>query len=352
MRSVDVNLPRKPLKWPRGGRWDIVWVPADEQIVSDVEREEYDGAWMYVDSGRPDMPGQQLFAHASSSGTAVYDPMVEEPLLYAKFAQLGKSVWRAYEGVYLSERSLGEDVPRGLRQKAKDFIERNGPPVVLQQAWYEEGEFWSASLHTMLREAQLVAVAVSYLRVARYEEEPIALTRYVDSIVNRLQLEGSRWLPFDPEYLHEHRGDLLRISREGWQDLLLRNDLRTRSGVLALTEWFISSWQLDELRLGGVKLEPELLSVDDEAVSEWKSVLRYNNLYGLLWYQVHRALVERSVLRTCKNERCARKGLPFKPSRPDQRFCGKHCRDAYGARERRRGGWTRDKDEAIGGILP
>jgi hypothetical protein len=253
-----------------------------------------------------------------------YDPVEKEPLLFVAFADLGRAVWEAYDGECLDPGWLRPDIPKHLRQKAKAFIERFGSPLFSPKDVYFTSPLNSNdefdirgltffSLQTLMREAQLMTIAVSYSRFITFQEDLSVLARYITSYIHLMD-EGEEW----------------RRRR-----LIGNIDLSTDEGVVEATELMIERFQREDRRFGGLKFDVERRTEKGKP-TQWSTVFYFDSLLNVMWMQLHRAIEQRSELRTCRNARCPKPLLLFQPDRSDQRFCEKRCRDAHSAREYRR----------------
>lgn len=72
---------------------------------------------------------------------------------------------------------------------------------------------------------------------------------------------------------------------------------------------------------------------DVSQIGAWVPAYQYDSLLAALWVQFYLAILDKTRLKECANERCLRL---FPPSRSDQEYCSSNCRAAYNMRRRYR----------------
>ena len=263
-----------------------------------------------------------------------YDPLEEEPTLYLAFARLGEAVWQSREGQLISRYPFpGERIPDDLIRGAIEFVKKYGSPMFLplesgppsDAGFIDFEDFSDMSLDTLLHQAQLVSLAVRYHRINTGEEAPTGFLEFIKAAI----------------------GELEDWSGAEARELVGDRNVDTHEEAMRVAEDYIKVTQERPEALGGLRLDAGFdLSADDH--TSWKTVLTYQRLSNVIWYQLHRAMVLGATLRTCRNDTCPRSGSPFEPDRVDQKYCGKHCRDAHSAREWRIREAAKKMKQAVG----
>ena len=340
LRSINVTEPSHN-SWPKGGGWDICLVEMNRGNTSNDR-----GDWLLLP--------QTSIAQIPYDYTG-YNPYEINPQLFLSFARLGRTAWKQFEGEYLyGWHWIANPIPKTIAEQALEFVEEFGPPLFhpsdakivstgsMKSGWNDmddydgrefamrlvstpkdTGEFLRdvyrignctteqyllQSLGRMLAEAQLVEVAFRYLRVLTGEENVSALGAYVREIY--------------------------RIEKEGMYRELEGLEPDTHDNIVKIAARLVEKWLSNPNGLPGVKLGSDRNEFDD-GTTEWRTVVLFDRLINFMWYQVHRALVKNSLIRTCGNENCHRKFSLFEPTRPNQSYCSKTCRDAQNSREYR-----------------
>lgn len=276
--------------WIRGGSWSIEWSEAAPSVPSRGSSRAH--------------PERALTYHLSEGSDLVYyDPLNESPPVYLAFANLGQVGWVTYGSRFLMEWTLDPDIPEPLRTAAGLFISTYGPPVNPSVTGY--GTVWVRSLHTMLRQAQLVDLAVQYQRVIMGEEDTRSLRDYMKAVQETVQHED---------------GPLSSRALE-W-------GLDSYDGLLEATEESIDITQRSNLALGGLKLAIHR-SQTARRSRDWRFELRFEHLLNAIWYQTYKSIVVGTLIRICRNARCDKPGRLFEAARTNQWYCDARCRNTH-----------------------
>ncbi len=174
----------------------------------------------------------------------------------------------------------------------------------------------------------MVRFAVTYQRFATRDIGIYELKPYVKAILDE-------WFKEEFRSRFESRKDY---------------DLDSDGGLIEASEKILRSLVLGDLGLGGLKLAPDRVKGDPHRSSGWRFQLWFDSLFNVIWYQVYRALVQRSNVKVCKNESCSLPGRLFEADRSNQEYCGKSCRGIRNTRESRRRDPNRKNN--LGGLLP
>ena len=339
MNNLDISH-SKSTYWHRGGPWEIIWLDWDDGYPEPDHwlRSEYpDGCWIY----------------SAKIGAVLekYSPLDDEPYLYLHFARLGESVWKIFNGQYTSSFQRDSYIPDELKSKTVEFLQRFGtlyfdynkyflgPPLEWRRDLVglgSEEDFREEFLDQLLNDAQRVALAVRYLQVATYQKDESALTDWAKAVKALLKVAEDERRMANPLWLFER-------FRE--RD---KTDLSTHRGVVDYVEYLVNTWT--KRGISELRLIPERVQFDDMPYSDWKTTLAFHRLQEVIWYQVHRAIIQKATIRVCKNERCPLDGGLFEPDRIDQRYCTKKCRDAHNAwqyRQRKLRGRNKKSEDVL-----
>lgn len=309
MTDITVTQNEQTGELYRGGEWKCSWEKSEGE-----ERQDYEGAWVIRPRGR-----------FNSSEEYRYYPLEENPPVYLAFAALGQNVWETYGGKFLHDRWPRNTIPEELKTKALGFTHDYGPHVTLHR---HRASLWKRSIDTLLSQAQMVRFAVTYQRFATREFGIYELKPYVKAVLDE-------WFKDEFRSRFERREDF---------------DLDCDGGLIEASEIILDSFLQSELGLGGLRLGSERVKGDPLQSSGWRFQLWFNSLLNVIWYQVYRALVQRSDVRVCRNESCLKPGRLFEADRSNQEYCGKSCRGIRNTRESRRRGHSRIDN--LGGLLP
>ena len=287
MNGADLRRLGQSGLWSNGGSWEIEW---ESTPLGGLSEGSDGGAWVYQPS-----PGVD---------SAEYNPLAVRPPIYLAFARLGHMVWAAYQGRFLSESELEPDLPETLRPEVKRFLDAYGPPV---NPFRPGGlTLKRRSLHFVLRHAQLIDLAVHYQRVMTAEEHDSSLREEIRAVRETLINEEAS-LPRPPEQ---------------W-------GLDTHEGVAEAAQTLIGFVQHSNFALGGIQLTAEGYDSPDSVDVSWKFVLAFDHLLNIIWYQVTRAMVLKSLVRICRNPRCRNPGGMFEAARTNQWYCTARCRTVH-----------------------
>ena len=126
------------------------------------------------------------------------------------------------------EWTLNPDIPEALKKTACFFIAPYGPPI--NPGMTGDRAVWERSLHTMLPQAQLVALAVQHQRVIMGEGATRSLRDYMKAVQETVQ----------------HEQGPLSFRHLEWR-------LDSYDGVMEATEELMNRTQRSKFALGGLK---------------------------------------------------------------------------------------------------
>ena len=371
-----LSAAREKAVWFRGGDWEQRWIIPKE----DFGDEPLPGLEDYYFLEQVNI----VFLPKIGSYCEEYDPINDEPDLFLHFAKLGDSIHKQLCGYWLTydlsthfwqfrENSYLEEI-------ATPFLERFGHPTIpvghvlsearednirgpltseisiLKEFAFTGQKFYEATAFNMFEQAQYVNMAVQYIRVMANDSDIYYLRKLVDSRLARLfrpVQNVHRRVEMDPD------GGIPRVVG-GQSESEVAREIERLYGVrsqsdptLAMAESIIAAEVNSHGGIGGGVVSLELVHTPHVgSAQDWQFELRYDTLLNVIWYQVAKALIEGSAYRTCQNERCQRPSRLFRPSRLNQAYCGKACRDAQGAREYRSRKSQRDSSKGLREILP
>lgn len=350
---------REKAIWFRGGDWEQRWIIPNEEFGDDPlpGLEDY----YFLEHGNI------VFLPKKGSYFEEYDPINDETDLFLHFAKLGESIYEQFRGYWLtydlSQHFLQFKENSILAEIATPFLERFGHPTIpvghalseapednirgpltsettiLKEFAFTGQKFYEATAFNMFEQAQYVNMAVQYIRVMANDSNINYLRKLVDSRLARLPRPAQhvkRRVEIDPD------GGIPRIVG-GQSESEVAREVERLYGVrehsdpaLVMAEAIIAAQVNSHGGIGGGDVSLELVHTPRiGSTQDWQFLLRYDTLLNVIWYQVAKALIEGSAFRTCQNERCQRPSRLFRPSRLNQTYCGKTCRDAQGAREYR-----------------
>ena len=320
-------------RWFRSGEWCIVW-----RDFSQFEREAIErffqttvaGTWFCEVQGSSDILPQARLR--TSDG---YDPINDTPGLYLAFASLGRSTWETFDERYLGDfgRGLQQPIPENLTEQVIDFHVGFGPPVER----YSTLGSWNESVYSMLRYAQVIDLMVEYQRVISSETSIGTLRRRVSAVKEEARAQSAAL----ERRLAERKstdGQAGNESSRGESPAILyeRFDLDTDDGVLRGMEQLIELQEPLRRTLGGLGLATERIERPDGLLpSSWRFSFQFDQLLSVIWYQMIRAIVRRSYIRTCRNEKCPSPASLFVANRPNQYYCGPQCRNYHNTQKHR-----------------
>lgn len=320
-------------QWFRWGEWSIVWRDFSQFEHLVIERSfetTVPGTWFCEMQGRHD-----ILPHARLRTGDAYDPINDTPGLYLAFASLGQSTWEIFDERYLGDfgRGLQEPIPSNLAEQVIDFHVKFGPPVHR----YGTLASWDASVYSMLRYAQVVNLFVEYQRVISSETSIDTLRKRMSAVREEAwgQTAALRRRIAAREAT-EGRARIESLTAQRPASRYEGFDFDTDDGVLEGIELLIELQEPHVMTLARLGLAAERAEQPGRHMpSSWRFAIRFDQLLSVIWYQMIRAIVRRSVVRTCQNEQCPLPASLFVANRLNQYYCGPRCRNYHNTQKHR-----------------
>ncbi|MDA0264933.1 MAG: hypothetical protein O3A93_11980 [Chloroflexi bacterium] len=289
MTNDVFKIPDQPGLWVKGGGWLFEWLEVPSQT------------WP-LESGDTEVEWALVYRMSGEPKLEVYDPLSQPEPVYLAFADLGKAVWDGCDRRLLDDSKLDADVQERFETAAGRFIFQYGPPVDPGATGISPME---RSVHHMLRQAQLVDLAVRYLRVRKGEEDTNRLRSYLQAAPTAATKNG--------------------------EELSAESPIPTLDSfyeIVTAAEAMIDGLQTSQLNLGGLGLAVRPPR-PDESSRDWTFELRFEHLLSVIWYQTLKSIVLGTLVRACRNVRCRKPGRLFEPSRTNQWYCSTRCRNTH-----------------------
>ena len=382
--------PRRRLAWWfRGGVWKIERSSDMRHIVDHVPEDDTeildDDIWVCVNQDgsfniERDIRYWEDYGTMSGSDTHlaeletpesdIYFPLHSEPDLYLTFASLGRQTWDSLGGLYLSEHTIEHEdredfLPESLKKRIVEFHVSYGPPYMLWE-FTNRARTYTSTVHSMLRQAQLIDLMIGYQRVLAGEagigtlrDRIVAVRDSEQREVDRANLVGEhRWQEGQQmmETVEKRGGrvpdETAAKYSQGYQPK--RNkfdglDLRGDPGVIASIEKVVLEEATKFHAIGGLVIEADLLPpTAAPRLSGWGFTFRFTHLLNVIWYQAFQAIMRDVLLRRCPSNNCDRPGGLFAATRPNRVYCSDRCRNYSNVQAHRR----RTRGRQNGDLLP
>ena len=329
----QMTVVESPGRWFRWGEWSIVWGDfshTERQVVDRSFETTVSGTWFCEMQGR-----DKVLPHERLRTGDEYDPINDTPGLYLAFASLGRSTWETFDERYLGDFGCGlqQPVPNNLAEQVIDFHVKFGPPV------HRFGTLasWDASVYSMLRYAQVVNLIVEYQRVISSETGIGTLRGRMLAVREEARGQTAALRRrIAARQASEGRARIESSADQRPASLYERLDLDTDDGVLEGIELLIELQEPHVMTVARLGLAAERAEQPDRNMpSSWRFVFRFDQLLSVIWYQMIRAIVRRSIVRTCRNEQCPLPASLFVANRLNQYYCGPQCRNYHNTQKHR-----------------
>ncbi|MFC1981059.1 hypothetical protein ACFLVN_02305 [Chloroflexota bacterium] len=332
MQSRIVNRPLD--RWFRGSKWGVTTFKELPHSISGQDDAVPYKIEHWLDELEP-------------GNNTPYDPITETPEAYLKFARLGEADRFAW------------DANRQVREVLR-FCKEHGPPwypkQILRGNWSTYDNYFMYNQNIMYPEEMsnkamargwppltvervLVAARImgSVVRLYKLLREIENDNRPVNDLKNHIARHMTVILDRDffSLRLATTTGDLRIPESTNDPDRKfvlppLNNDDEVIATAIAYLEYGITKALVDYPVRPALANRRKALTYDESVVGAWVAAFAFDNLLAVFWWQFYNAILNRTQLKECRNEKCLRL---FKPVRSDQEYCNPLCRDA--ARKRR-----------------
>ena len=361
--------------WFKGGLWEIERSSSNTTHIQNVAPEDGtvirdEEIWLCVNQDGSfnidrDISHWEKFAtrgrnvtdqaEVEPSGSDVYYPLLTEPDLYLSFASLGRQAWDSLGGRYLSEHRIENEegdgfLPAALRKKIADFHHTFGPPYMLWEFTLDARRY-TTSVHSMLRQAQLIDLMTDYQRVLTGEASTGRLKEMISAVRDSEQQEVDRIDAVDADKWRRFRKLFSEMSDRAPKELAEKYshdyqpatnkfddfDLRGDSGLMKAVERAILDESTKPQAIGGLVIDVDLMSPATAEISGgWEFTFRFTHLLNVIWYQAFQAIMRGVLLRRCPSDNCDRPGGLFVATRPNQTYCSRRCKNYHNVQAHRR----------------
>ena len=274
--------------WLRGGVWEM------------TERETEQG-WL-----------EHPVILADWTSLRPYDPITEGPRAYLDFPNLRSDLWQTdrpgWDDAVVLEAGgtpISDRVPQQWQQLL-GFVEKYGLPL-----YWADG----LTLEAAMKEARLLAIALRCFQAIDpdgADYRPALRGYFLRLQEDGLGLAGLR--SYAPVGFPGYAG----------RNLLQLADFSHDEGLIkAARAWLQDTINHSPNALMGI--HPQQLY--HRARQEWQSKYTFESLANVMWYQLHRAIVDHAQIRHCLG--CE---TPFSIERANQTYCEPACRSSANSR--------------------
>jgi hypothetical protein len=285
-----LEKPRAAERWYRGGKWK-----------AKALRKRDLGYSYYHGSLNTERISKLKYSFVSDQeGDQAYDPFVDTPGAYLRFARLGD-----YQRLHWDEHKLLNEITKFLNDFGPLWM--NDPfPITVERILYH------------------ACIMTSTIRIYKLLNQVENYEQSIDSL-NQLLIEISRT---DPNPIVSN--NMMEIGAKGHVDYnnpAFIFDQPSDKEVILIAQKYIE----ERVQIAMVE-DPVILTLVLEQTGQigktptrgWIPEYIFTNLLPVLWFQFFLDIVNKSVLKECASATC---GRFFVPQRSDQIYCTTFCRN-------------------------